>query len=519
MPKYGCTSNLHTAHVDVATQQGALHQGYLTGGPTARVLTMKKHSKSHVHALGPQCHTSVGGNGNFGQQATWKIGRQGDYLMNNWIRAEISSVTAASALLNSGLFLRWTHNLGHNLFEDIELTFSQVPGASFDEFYLDFFSAFSVPAGKRNVYDNMIGNIPELVNPIVNIVASVSDQVLPAAVLNVPIPMPYSRDIGIALPTGGLIYNEVNIKACLRNWDELLCVSNASDSAVVGLAPGYSRQATRSDVLDEPTVTSLQLWGNYVVVTSDERRRMGRVPRDMIWEIIQSASDTSIQTPTNSAITYLRYSHAVKALFFACRNTSVKGQRSNYTSRSALCYNSNDLSATEFPAPNAFDPIGGGGIKYEGAVKLDMGADFFSMVQPYYFAYSAPSVTGYHLFSYSSNVVSIDHAGSTDFGKLTNVSLDVVLGDDTQAALTGAAIPSGSLPFVDEVGNPSALPPGYLAFVASSAHLLGSASGAGTAVNQDDGFNAQKQTFELKNCCLAHTVVRSISGGLGFPIF
>lgn len=517
----GCKNTTHTAHVDNATQTGALHSGYLTGsGGSARILTMKKHVKTHVHALAPQCHTTHGGTPTFGQQQQWKITRSGDYLTNTWLRAEISSVTSAAP---DGLFLRWTHNLGHNLIESLELQFSGVPACTFDEFYLDFFSAFSVPAGKRNMYDNMIGNIPELVNPIFD-VSSGAAQVLPAAVLNVPLPMSYARDIGVSLPVGGLVYNDITVTVCLRDWDELLIASNPTVAAVDSVAPGYSRNVSRSDVVDEPTITALQLWSVYVVVATDERKRIGKVPRDMVWEIVQSASDSSVQTSTSSAQAYLRYSHAVKCLFFGMRNNTIRGQRSNYTTRQALCYIVNsgvmNLSSTEFPAPNAFDPIADVSLMYEGAPKLDeMDVDFFSMIQPYYYAYSAPTVTGYHVYSYASNFVGVDHAGSTDYGKLTNVSLEVTLSDDAQAALSGAAIAAGDLPFVNESGVASALPAGYLMHAGVATHLNGALSGAGVAVNQASGFNAQKQTFEVKNCSLAHSVVRFIGGGAGFPIF
>ncbi len=535
MPRL-CSSNTHHAHVDVVTNHGALHNQYLANNaPGSKMVFIKKTVKTNIFSLAPQTHTNQGGTSDFGGKSNWKIGRQGDYLMNNWVRADVHAVTASASLRGSGLFLRWTHNFGHNLIEDMDLNFSGVPGANFDEFYLDFFSAFSVPAGKRNLYDNMIGNLPELVNPVVDVSdAQNTLQVLPAFTVNVPLPLPYTRDYGIALPTGGIIYNEIMLNICLRDWDELLIVSNPTSATVNGLAPGYSRQATIADVASAPTLVSFQLWGSYSVVTSDERKRMGKVPRDMVWEIIQSASDVSVHTATSNTSGYLRYSHAVKVLFFGFRNTSVKGQLSNYTSRQALCYTVShdgadadgdpitmELSVTEFPAPNAFDPISAVSLRYEGAERLDnLPVDFFSMIQPYYYAYSGPTVTGYHCFSYGTNFVSPDHSGSTDYGKLTNVSLDVEIGADAQAALAGLPIAAGKLPFINEVGVASALPAGYLPHVAGGAtHLNGALSGAGTAINQNSGFNAQKQTYELKNSCLAHTVVRSVGGGVGFPIF
>ncbi len=535
MPRV-CSSNVHHAHVDVVTNAGTLHNLYLANNaPGSKMVFVKKTVKTNIFSLAPQTHTSQGGTADFAGKTTWKLGRQGDYLINNWVRAEVSKCTASAALQGSGLFLRWTHNFGHNLIEDVDLNFSGVPGCQFDEFYLDFFAAFSVPAGKRNLYDNMIGNLPEIVNPVVDVSAAQDVvQVLPEFVVNVPLPLPYTRDYGIALPTGSIVYNEIILNICVRDWNELLIVSNPTDAVVNGLAPGYSRQATLADVAVAPTISSIQLWGNYAVVTSDERKRMGKVPRDIVWEVIQSASDMSVHTSTSNVSAYLRYSHAVKCLFFGLRNTSVKGQLSNYTTRQALCYTvphdgvdalgnavTMSLTATEFPAPNAFDPIASVSLLYEGAARLDtLPIDFFSMIQPYYFAYSGPTVTGYHCFSYATNFVHPEHSGSTDFGKLTNVSLDVNLSADAIAALEGSPINSSSLPFINELGVASALPPGYLGHAAAGAtHLNGALSGAGVAINQNSGFNSKKQTFELKNSCLAHTVVRHVGGGVGFPIF
>lgn len=530
MSRFQCNSNAHTAHVDVATNHSALHSGYLASNVgNSKLVFVKKTVKTNVFSLAPQSHVTQGATPAFGGKASWKIGRQGDYLLNNWIRAEVSAVTANVA---DGLFLRWTHNVGHNLFSDIELAFSTVPAAQFDEFYLDFFSAFSVPASKRNVYDNMIGNLPELVNPIVDVLNAATVQVLPAFVLNVPLPLPYSRDLGIALPTGALIYNEVTLNVTMRPWTDLMVVSNPTNAVVGGIAPGYSRQVSTADVVSPPTISNMNAWGTYAIVASEERRRMGKVPRDMIWEVIQTASNVSVQTPTQSAVGYLRYTYAVKVLFFGMRNTSVGGQLSNYTTRQALCYTVNAnafnlagapiatrLTTTEFPAPNAFDPIDGMTLKYEGADRVCMNADYFSMIQPYFFGDSVPAITGYHVFSYSVNFVESAHGGSTDYGKLTNVSMEVHLGEDAVASLNGTALTK--LPFVNELGDPSALPAGYqnMATAAGASHLNGSATGAGTAINQASGFNAQKQSYELKNACLSHNVLRVIGGGVGFPIF
>jgi hypothetical protein len=52
-----------------------------------------------------------------------------------------------------------------------------------------------------------------------------------------------------------------------------------------------------------------------------------------------------------------------------------------------------------------------------------MGSDYFSLVNPWYHAPVIPLETGYHLYSYSLDFFAIDPMGSTNYGKLTNVSI------------------------------------------------------------------------------------------------
>ena len=490
-----------SAQVDLSTG-GALHAAFLTGMGSAKILTIKKFMKTHAISLIPHPHALNSGTPGFGNKFSYKLGRQGDYLTSSWVRFEVSAVEAPTLWATSasyrGLYLRWCHNLGHNLIECATLNFTTIPGCTFDSTFFDFYSAFSVPGGKRNAYDNMIGNVPELVNPVWNIAAGVDSQTLPAAILNVPIPMPYSREAGVSLPTGALIYNDNLLELKIREWTECLVVSNAADSTIQSVVAHSSRIPTSADVVAAPTLDA-QLWGTYVVVTSDERKRMGKVPRDIVWEVIQTMPEASVLTGATTVDVGLKYSHAVKVLFFAIRNKTVDSDRSNYTTREPFARAASNLTTLEFPAPNAFDPIEEVDLLYEGTQRLsEMPIDYFSLVQPFYHAAAIPTITGYHMYSYALDAIDVNHSGSVDYGKLTNVSLCLTLSTDCLAALAGTAV----TPFVDEVGNATAFPAGYTALGLTYS-----------------GFVAIAQTFEVINCAMAHTVLRVIGGGAGFPMY
>ena len=64
-----------------------------------------------------------------------------------------------------------------------------------------------------------------------------------------------------------------------------------------------------------------------------------------------------------------------------------------------------------------------------------MGSDYFSLVNPWFHAPVIPLDTGYHSYSYSLDFICLDPMGSTNYGKLTNVS---VVPEASQAAITGA---------------------------------------------------------------------------------
>ena len=101
-----------------------------------------------------------------------------------------------------------------------------------------------------------------------------------------------------------------------------------------------------------------------------------------------------------------------------------------------------------------------------------MGSDYFALVNPWYNAPTIPSVTGYHSYSYSLDFMCLDPLGSTNYGKLTNVSI-------VPEASAGAVL----------------------------------AAGAGT-----DAVNTTVQTFQFVITAVNNNIIRISGGALGFPV-
>jgi hypothetical protein len=404
------------------------------GGRNAITYFVRETRKSTWFTQVPTVLSRGSGQANFGQEWSANISRAGDYLLQVWLRVEIPEVGLKYNEENNGLQLRWTRNLMHNLIRESSITFNDLSAARLDNYFLDFWAAFTVPAGKQVGYSNMIGNYSELIQP------KLAGQTIRSFILNLPLPYFFTRDSGVALPTAALPYNEMRLQFWFRNWNELLIVDNpAAGQGVNPSSPPTANQLING----APSLSNVYVWANYAIVSNDERKRMGCAPRDMLIEQVQTAPVQTFNPLSNRGPSYdIRFAHAIKALFFAVRNTSTPSEWSNYTNTGPYV-NGNGVDFNPL-FPSATDPILSTTLIYENTQRLSqMGSDYFSLVQPYFQPSAViPVETGYHMYSYSLDFVSLDPAGSTNYGKLTNVSI-VPYASDQCVAAAGGEIDTG----------------------------------------------------------------------------
>lgn len=428
------SSNLTSGFVDLATYDEL--EKYLFGGQEAIAYFVRQTRKSTWFTQVPVVLSRASGQPQFGQEWSVQISRAGDYLLYSWLRVTIPAVTnqGLQTAGNTGAtgatgqtYIGWTPNLAHNLVADCSITFNDLVAASFTSVHLDFWSAFTTPPGKLDGYYQMIGTLTDLTNLYGD------GETIPETILNLPLPFFYSRDSGVALPTAALPYNEMRINFIFRDWQYLLnqykIISDPVYTNRLLAAPIQNPNWNVSGEFVPPQLNMVQVWSNYAIVSNDERKRMGCAPRDILIEQVQVAPLQAYSPVTSPNPSYdIRFSHALKAIFFAARNTSVKSYHSNYTTQHTIpVFNNFHANRNIYSIANPFpgnDPVETTSLIYENTVRLSaMGSDYYSLVEPYYTAPIIPVYTGYHVYSYSLDFISLDPLGSTNYGKLTNVSI------------------------------------------------------------------------------------------------
>jgi hypothetical protein len=402
------SSNVTSGFIDLATFDEL--EKYMYGGQDATAYFVRETRKATWFTQVPVVLSRAAGSPAFDTEWSVSISRAGDYLLNTWLRVTVPAIQSSTLTGNSDPKCRWTRNLMHNLIKEATITFNDLVAARFDNYHLDFWAAFTVPASKREGYEAMIGN---------NGLELLSNY-HPPTTLNLPLPFFFCRDSGVALPTAALPYNDMRLNFSFRKWEDLVMyqASGYNGTAV----PGTSETITGSKNLPLAHV-----WANYAIVSNDERKRMACAPRDILIEQVQTAPRYTFDPVFHPKPSFdIRFSHAIKALFFAVRNTTIGSEWSNYSDRRPLTPNTGLLDTRACQ-----DPIVETSLIYENTNRLtSMGSDYFSLVNPWYHAPSIPLEAGYHMYSYSLDFFSLDPMGSTNYGKLTNVSIQPVASVD-----------------------------------------------------------------------------------------
>lgn len=490
------------------------------------------------------------------------ISRVGDYLLYNWLRIQLPAVSSNSGVSGTissdtlgmqgvSYSLRWTRNLAHHLIEDQQVTFNDLQAdIKKNRFFYDAHTAFNIPASKRVGYDNMIGNVNALINPLAEAVDPFSPGLyqagtLPAYTLNLPLHHPFARDTGISLPTAALPYNEMKIKFAIKPWSQLLIVDapqvtvggqtvnggsytgSGFDGSVLyntlnqnfgasqpaaNLLPGNLTPISTASQASLNTSLQVDCWATYAIVSNQERVRMGSCPRDILVEQSQMVMGGRSTGNTENS-TDIRFSYPVKTLYTLCSNTTNPAEHANYTCGNPVVplgttAGANGTSGAAVVAPiklenfrYASDPIKKISLYYENDSRFEFPNDYASLVEPFYSNIAIPEKTGYHVWNYALNPASVDPTGSTNYGKLTNATIvssystDLIDAQSTQ----DLSIVLNNNRTISGLGNDD----------------LG---GRGFYFSTASGNTKLANTFQFVHIAVNFNFVRVSGGALGFPI-
>ena len=401
-----CYVNPQIGFVDIATFDE--FASYMYGGKDAVCYFLRSTQRGNWFAFVPIALRHVGEQ-KYGLDFSAQFNRGGDYALNAWTRVQNRKIelydSSGNKKLNEDCSIQYTRNYMHNLFSNVSLTFNELSLIELDPIWLDNVQQFKYST-KQITYQNMIGDVP-----------SMTGQKFPGQALgtggyhNLPLPLPFFEDSGVALGVAQLPFNEIRLNYTVRPWEDMVILdpgTNTDDSR----APTYSDIRVVGTQNTEPYLPSVETWSHYVIIHNNERQKLGAQVRDMVLQSVARQSEQTLKADSvNDTQPYdIKTSSHVWGMFWGAKNISVKGMHSNYT--------------TDINQANGADPISSSQLLYENQTRFQLGSDYFSEMAPWYFSPQAPERTGYHAYFWSLQAWSRDPMGSVGFGKLINVSLE-----------------------------------------------------------------------------------------------
>ena len=376
---------------------------YLTGNP--QITFFKVVYRRHTNFAVESIEQTFNGTADFNKRVTATISRNGDLIQQMYLEVTLPITTGST----DG---SWTYGVGNALVSQAEI---EIGGQLIDRQYGDWMNIWSeltIPAGKRDGYDNMVGN---------TVIAGVFDQYgsLTAQTttkrLYVPLQFWFNRNPGLALPLIALQYHEVKLNLTIRPLTDLLITYTNTPVGTLGC----------------------KLYVDYIYLDTDERRRFAQVSHEYLIEQVQFTGTETIASGSSNKNVTLNFNHPVKELIWA-HTTSAHA-----TSGSAAVSNNKWFNYSGRDTAAGIDSYQTALLQLNGHDRFSVrNADYFRKVQNYEHHTRVPRVGGdlagtradttqavfrQYIYSYSFALSPEEHqpSGTCNFSRIDNAVLQL----------------------------------------------------------------------------------------------
>ena len=279
---------------------------YLTGNPqiTFFKVAYRRHTNFSMQAMNVVASGAAG----FEKVMNFTIPRNGDLIMNTYLKAQIRDVEAVEGSTEKFAFVK---RLGHALIDYATLT---IGGSQIDKQYgmwLDLWYELTHKKSQEKGYKQMIGEIDALTK------MSPASEGKKGYTVFVPLQFWFCRNPGLALPLIALQYHEVKVELRTARKDSILVYT-----------PGFKN----TDAYKHIDLGDVSLLVNYVFLDSEERRKFAQVGHEYLIEQLQFTGSVPVpttKTTKDSEIHHsvlLNFNHPSKELVWAVRNGNTMGK-------------------------------------------------------------------------------------------------------------------------------------------------------------------------------------------------
>lgn len=366
---------------------------------------------------------------NFGKLITCTIPRNGDLLSSLYLEIHLPKITPDGPIDSpSGIIteppisyetitnsVSWVNGIGHAMIDYISISIgSQEIDRQYGEF-MYLWSQLTTPGSKKDGVDFMTGKLN-----VYNDTAHTGPHIL-----YIPLQFWFCRNIGMALPIIALQSAPIRINIQLKSGANMV-FGNLLENAVL------NNTELPASLTSKPVIISdMILWGEYIFLDVEERRRFVSSKHEYLIEQTQYQKRYSIPQNTTVANVPLILNNPIKELIW------VVNQDRMITAHEWFNYGSRMLN--EFGVPN-LDLIQSAVIQIDGADRFEeQTAGYFRLWQPHQHHTAIPNDFIY-VYSFSLTPEASQPQGSCNASMLNSIVLQLRMNPSVRSRPSGATV-------------------------------------------------------------------------------
>ena len=334
------------------------------------------------------------GDPDFGKRLSCLVPRRGDLL-----GPLVLEVTLPAITLTDGTPVSYVNSVGHALIEEITLEIGEQKIDTQTGEWMELWSNMTTLATQRQGFNDMIGKVDDYMQP----------QNFGPLKLYIPLRFWFCKNPGQYLPLLALQYHPIRINIKLRPLQDLF----------------FSQQLlTNCNTLSvfSSKITDMRLYGDYVYLDVEERRRFVSNTHEYLIEQIQYTSPISIPIGATSISVPLEFNHPIRELLWVVQRSMMKSYHEYY--------NYSNLSI--FESGQRSDLMADAMIQLDGYDRFDRrDAGYFRLVQPYYHHTAVPNNLFIYNYCFALRPEELQPSGSLNASRIDSFVLQMNLVPDS----------------------------------------------------------------------------------------
>ena len=420
----------------------------------------------------------------------FKIDRNGDLISKIFLSFKLPNIYS-----DNGTNFRWIKNIGSNIVNKVSV---YLGGNLIDQHYGDWFDIWTeltLPKEKKELYNELIGNVPEIYNPEISpkfssypnksktdTIPSINERII-----RLPLIFWFNKNPSLALPLVSLQYYPVEIHVEFKPINDLFTVrdiyklnnvlgsqtSNGNNSYHLRIKPiknttdylsinGLQNFLKSTDIITNQNNEIVNFFidpyldVNYIYLDKEEMNKFAKSEHKYL---IEQVTKKTFKNLLGNITLDLKLHHPTSFLVFIAKRTDIENRNdwNNYTNwltpgKPWESFNEffepyfDDVNAKEIVDDNNYAIKGSESILKTISLSLngvqrfaENSSDFYNYAQPFCYGGSKPR-KGILSYSFSLNPFSFQPSGSCNMSRFNDIKLIV--------ETVSAPIPSGQTEYL-----------------------------------------------------------------------